>query len=283
MNKNIKEFLLVAVGATLMSAAMYFGMDPHSLAPGGVYGASVVLATLLPFPVGAISLVLNGILFTLAFKFLGSHYGAKTIFATIVFSGALIVFEKLFPNVEPLTDDILLDLLVGTVVSAIGLIIVLNQNASTGGTDIIASIIQKYTGWEFGKALMAVDILITLGASYFFGLKIGLYSLFAVIAYGVVIDYILEGFDKNKEMTIVTSKNEEVLNYIFEDLDRSATLYQAKGAYSNVPKEIIVTVLDRGSFVRLKNFMKDTDPTAFITVNETYEVLGEGYKDLSSQ
>lgn len=283
MNKNIKEFLLVAVGATLMSAAMYFGMDPHSLAPGGVYGASVVLATLLPFPVGAISLVLNGILFTLAFKFLGSHYGAKTIFATIVFSGALIVFEKLFPNVEPLTDDILLDLLVGTVVSAIGLIIVLNQNASTGGTDIIASIIQKYTGWEFGKALMAVDILITLGASYFFGLKIGLYSLFAVIAYGVVIDYILEGFDKNKEMTIVTSKNEEVLNFIFEDLDRSATLYQAKGAYSNVPKEIIVTVLDRGSFVRLKNFMKDTDPTAFITVNETYEVLGEGYKDLSSQ
>lgn len=283
MNKNIKEFLLVAVGATLMSAAMYFGMDPHSLAPGGVYGASVVLSTLLPFPVGAISLVLNGILFTLAFKFLGSHYGAKTIFATIVFSGALIVFEKLFPKVEPLTDDILLDLLVGTVVSAIGLIIVLNQNASTGGTDIIASIIQKYTGWEFGKALMAVDILITLGASYFFGLKIGLYSLFAVIAYGVVIDYILEGFDKNKEMTIVTSKNEEVLNFIFEDLDRSATLYQAKGAYSNVPKEIIVTVLDRGSFVRLKNFMKDTDPTAFITVNETYEVLGEGYKDLSSQ
>lgn len=283
MNKNIKEFLLVAVGATLMSAAMYFGMDPHSLAPGGVYGASVVLSTLLPFPVGAISLVLNGILFTLAFKFLGSHYGAKTIFATIVFSGALIVFEKLFPNVEPLTDDILLDLLVGTVVSAIGLIIVLNQNASTGGTDIIASIIQKYTGWEFGKALMAVDILITLGASYFFGLKIGLYSLFAVIAYGVVIDYILEGFDKNKEMTIVTSKNEEVLKFIFEDLDRSATLYQAKGAYSNVPKEIIVTVLDRGSFVRLKNFMKDTDPTAFITVNETYEVLGEGYKDLSSQ
>lgn len=283
MNKNIKEFLLVAVGATLMSAAMYFGMDPHSLAPGGVYGASVVLATLLPFPVGAISLVLNGILFTLAFKFLGSHYGAKTIFATIVFSGALIVFEKLFPNVEPLTDDILLDLLVGTVVSAIGLIIVLNQNASTGGTDIIASIIQKYTGWEFGKALMAVDILITLGASYFFGLKIGLYSLFAVIAYGVVIDYILEGFDKNKEMTIVTSKNAEVLNFIFEDLDRSATLYQAKGAYSNVPKEIIVTVLDRGSFVRLKNFMKDTDLTAFITVNETYEVLGEGYKDLSSQ
>lgn len=283
MNKNIKEFLLVAVGATLMSAAMYFGMDPHSLAPGGVYGASVLLATLLPFPVGAISLVLNGILFTLAFKFLGSHYGAKTIFATIVFSGALIVFEKLFPNVEPLTDDILLDLLVGTVVSAIGLIIVLNQNASTGGTDIIASIIQKYTGWEFGKALMAVDILITLGASYFFGLKIGLYSLFAVIAYGVVIDYILEGFDKNKEMTIVTSKNEEVLNFIFEVLDRSATLYQAKGAYSNVPKEIIVTVLDRGSFVRLKNFMKDTDPTAFITVNETYEVLGEGYKDLSSQ
>lgn len=283
MNKNIKEFLLVAVGATLMSAAMYFGMDPHSLAPGGVYGASVVLSTLLPFPVGAISLVLNGILFTLAFKFLGSHYGAKTIFATIVFSGALIVFEKLFPKVEPLTDDILLDLLVGTVVSAIGLIIVLNQNASTGGTDIIASIIQKYTGWEFGKALMAVDILITLGASYFFGLKIGLYSLFAVIAYGVVIDYILEGFDKNKEMTIVTSKNEEVLKFIFEDLDRSATLYQAKGAYSNVPKEIIVTVLDRGSFVRLKNFMKDTDPTAFITVNETYEVLGEGYKDLSSQ
>lgn len=283
MNKSIKEFFLVAVGATLMSAAMYFGMEPHSLAPGGVYGASVLLSSISNFPIGAISLILNGILFTLAFKFLGSHYGGKTIFATIVFSGALIVFEKLFPNVEPLTDDILLDLLVGTVASAIGLIIVLNQNASTGGTDILASMIQKYTGWEFGKALMFCDILITLGASYFFGLKIGLYSLFAVVAYGVVIDYILEGFDKNKEMTIITSKNDEVLNFIFEDLDRSATIYKAVGAFSNIERDVIVTVLDRSSFVRLKKFIKETDPHAFITVNETYEVLGEGYKDLSSQ
>lgn len=282
MIKQIKEFFLIAVGIFIMTTAMYFGMEPYHIAPGGVYGASVVISNMLNVKVGIVSLVLNILLFAAAFFWVGSSFGSKTIFASLGFSGLLIILEKMFPMIKPLTGDMLLDILTATTLNAIGIVIILNQGASSGGTDIIASIINKFTGIEFGKALMMCDIIITLGATLFFGIKIGLYSLFAVIAYSITIDYILDGFNENKEMTIISSKTDEIVEFIIINLDRSASIYPAIGAYTKNKKDIIVTIQDRQGFVKLKNFIKEVDPNAFITVNQTYEVLGEGYKDLNN-
>lgn len=281
MIKKVKEFLLIAVGIVIIAAAMYFGMEPYNIAPGGVYGASVVISNIFDVQTGFISLILNALLFIIAFLTLGKSFGAKTLFAALGFSGSLMILEVLFPEIEPLTGDMLLDILTATTLSAVGIVIILNQGASSGGTDIIAAIINKITGIEFGKALMICDMIITAGAMAFFGIKIGLYSLFAVIAYSVTIDYILDGFNENKEMTIISSKTDEIINFILVNLNRSASIYPAIGAYSKDKRDIIVTIQDRQGFVKLKNFIKDVDPYAFITVNQTYEVLGEGYKDLN--
>lgn len=281
MIKKVKEFLLIAVGIVIIAAAMYFGMEPYNIAPGGVYGASVVISNVFDVQTGFISLILNALLFIIAFLTLGKSFGAKTLFAALGFSGSLMILEVLFPEIEPLTGDMLLDILTATTLNAVGIVIILNQGASSGGTDIIAAIINKFTGIEFGKALMICDMIITFGAMFFFGIRIGLYSLFAVIAYSVTVDYILDGFNENKEMTIISSKTDEIINFILVNLNRSASIYPAIGAYSKDKRDIIVTIQDRQGFVKLKNFIKDVDPYAFITVNQTYEVLGEGYKDLN--
>lgn len=262
-----------------MAGASYFFMYPYNLAPGGVYGTSVVITSLLPIEIsiGSISLLLNILLFILAFKVLGPAYGGKSIIGALGYSFALIVFEKLYPIIEPVTGDILMDSLASCALSAIGIVIVLNQEASTGGTDIAAEILRKHTPLDFGKALMLIDAIITLSAAFIFGIRIGLYSMFSVVVYSMAIDYLLDGFNKIKTMTIVSKENDKIIDFIIKDLDRSATIYFAKGAYTDEEKEVISTTLDINSYVKLKNFIREIDPTAFITVSDQYEVLGEGY------
>lgn len=262
-----------------MAGASYFFMNPYNLAPGGVYGTSVVITSLLPFDIslGIISLLINLLLFILAFKVLGPSYGGKSILGALGYSFGLIVFETIYPNVDPVTGDILMDVLASCTLSAIGIVIVLNQEASTGGTDIAAEILRKYTPLDFGKALMLIDATITIAASLIFGIRVGLYSMFAVVTYSMAIDYLLDGFNKIKTITIVSKENDKIIDFIIDDLDRSATIYLAKGAYTNERKEVISTTMDINSYVKLKLFMKEVDPKAFITVADQYEVLGEGY------
>lgn len=262
-----------------MAGASYFFMSPYNLAPGGVYGTSVVITSLLPFDmaIGSVSLIINLLLFVLAFKVLGPSYGGKSILGALGYSVALIIIERLYPNVEPVTGDILMDVLASCTLSAIGIVIVLNQEASTGGTDIAAEVLRKYTPLDFGKALMLIDAIITIAASLIFGIRVGLYSMFAVVVYSMAIDYLLDGFNKIKTITIVSGENDKIIDFIIKDLDRSATIYFAKGAYTMEKREVISTTLDINSYVKLKNFIREVDPTAFITVSDQYEVLGEGY------
>ncbi len=277
--KRIKEPLFIIIGTFIMAGASYFFLHPYNLAPGGVYGTSVVLTKLLPgdIPIGNISLALNVLLFAIAFKVLGPSYGSKSILGALGYSFGLIIWENLFPVVEPVTGDILMDVLASCALSAMGLVLVLNQEASTGGTDIAAEVLRRYTPLDFGKALMIIDAIITIAASLVFGIRVGLYSIFAVVIYSSLVDYLLDGFNRIKTMTIVSHKNDEILDYIIKDLDRSATIYFAKGAYTKQEKEVISTTMDIASYIKLKNFIKDLDPTAFITVSDQYEVLGEGY------
>lgn len=281
MKKNIKEFILINIGLALVAVGIYYFLIPNNLAAGGVSGLSMVINHFVPqMPVGLLMLMMNVILFVVGIIFIGSSFGVKTIYSSFSLSGMIWILEGFFPIKGSLTGDIFLELIFGILIAGVGMAIVFLNNASTGGTDIIAKILNKYFHINIGKGVLMADFFITLAAAFAFGIKIGLYALLGVIINGFVIDFVIEGIETNKQVTIITTKMDIINAFIISELGRGATIYLAKGAYTNEEKEIIITVVDRKEFIRLRNFIKEVDHRAFITVNKVYETLGEGFKSL---
>lgn len=282
MKKLAYEYFMTTLGIVLVSAGMYFFLIPNNLAAGGVSGLGMIIGSLTGLPVGELMLMMNIILFIIAFIVLGTSFGIKTIYASLGISGMIWILERLYPLTTPLvSDELMLQLIFGILISGAGMGIVFNQNASTGGTDIIAKIINKFFPVDIGKAVLMSDFIITLFAAATFGIKLGLYALLGVIINGFVIDDIIEGMNICKNVIIISSKCEEIKAYIIHELERGATIYYAKGAYSDTPKEVITTVVGRKEFIKLRGFIKEIDREAFITVNNVHEIFGEGFKSIS--
>ncbi len=281
MDKKIQEYLLITIGMIMVAAGMYFFLIPNNLAVGGASGLAIVLHYFIPnISIGSLMIIINILLFIIGFIFIGSSFGVKTIYASLGISGSVLLFEKFFPMVEPITDDLLIQLFFGILISAVGMGIVFNQNASTGGTDIFAKILNKFLGIELGKGVLFSDFFITLMAGFAFGPELGMYALFGVIINGFLVDATIEGLNIYKEVNIVSDYNDTIKDYIVTNLERGATLYEAKGAFTDNRKEVLMTVVDRKDFIRLKNYIKDVDDKAFITVSHINEVLGDGFKNI---
>lgn len=282
MRETIKEYILITIGAILVAISVHFFLSPANLAAGGVSGIAIILYKFFPkIPIGLMMLVMNAILFVVGFIFIGNNFGAKTIYASLSLSGITWILEKLFPMKGPVVDDLFIVMIFGVLISGAGMALVFNQNASTGGTDIIAKILNKYMHLEIGKALLVSDFFITLGAAAVFGLLTGMYALLAVIVNGFAIDAVIQGFSTCMQVTIISEKGEKIKSYIIDELSRGVTLYKATGAYTGDSKEVIVTVVSRREFIRLKGYVSMLDKTAFVTVANTHEVLGEGFKDIT--
>lgn len=281
MNK-FKEYFLIALGVIMVGAGVYFFLIPHNIAAGGAAGLAIVLSKYLPLSEGTLMLAINFFLLVLGFLLIGPKFGLKTIVASLGTSGVVKVLEWLYPNPSSLSGDIMLEMFFGIIISAIGIGIVFNQGASTGGTDIIAKILNKFFGVDLGKGVLYSDLIITILAGFAFGAKIGLYSLFSVIINGVIIDFTIDGMNLNKEVTIVTNHPESITKFIHENLNKTCTLYHAQGGYSKRNFLVLVTILDRRSFVLLKNFIRDHDPDAFIWVKNSSEVIGLGFRSHSA-
>jgi uncharacterized membrane-anchored protein YitT (DUF2179 family) len=278
--KKTRHFVLLNLGLFLVAAGIYYFLVPNDFAAGGVSGLAMVINKYIPaLPIGALMLVMNFVLFIVAFFAIGKEFATKTVYSSFVLSGMIWALERFFPITSPITDDLFIQLIFGILISAIGMAIVFNQNSSTGGTDIIAKIINKFFHIPIGKAILMIDFVITLFAAAAFGPKIGMYSLLGVIINGLVIDNIIDGLNISKNVFILTKDVEKVENFILEDLQRSATVYYARGAYSKEDKEVISTVINNKEFIRLRNFIKETDKDAFITISNVHEVLGEGFKE----
>jgi uncharacterized membrane-anchored protein YitT (DUF2179 family) len=277
--KKIKHFVFLNSGLFLVAAGIYYFLVPSDLAAGGVSGiAMVVNHYFSSIPVGALMLFMNFILFVISFLVVGKDFATRTVYSSFVMSGMIMALERFFPIHKPLTDDIFIQLIFGILMSGIGMAIVFNQNSSTGGTDIIAKIINKYFHVPIGKAILSVDFIVTLSAAMTFGIKIGMYSLLGVIINGLVIDNVIQGLNTSENVVIITSESEKIKNYIINTLERGATIYIAKGAYTNKEKEVIATILNQKEFIRLRGYIRDIDPRAFITVSKVHEALGEGFK-----
>lgn len=279
---NIKDFILITLGVLLVAISIVYFFEPNNITAGGISGLAIIVNNYMPnIPLGIIMLIMDVILYIVAFLIIGSKFGGKSIYASIVLSGFIYIFEKFLPfNV---TNDLMLATVVGTLISALGLAIVFNSNASTGGTDIIAKILNKFLHIDIGKGLLMVDFLVTLLGAITFGINQGLYSVLAVIANGFAIDKVIAGFNVCKEVTIISPKNNEISKFILDDLGRGCTFIHGVGGFTGKDTTLLYTILGRSEFIKLKRFIADIDKYAFITVGEVHEVMGEGFKEISDE
>jgi uncharacterized membrane-anchored protein YitT (DUF2179 family) len=279
--KKFKEYILITIGFILVSLSLELFLVPNKIAAGGVSGIAIIINSLFPvLDVGALMLIMNVILFIVAFIVIGNKFGGKSIYASLGLSGVIWVMDKFHLYNYVLTKDLMLASIFGTLLNGIGMAIVFNQNASTGGTDILAKILNRFFHMDIGKSLLAVDFIVTLFAAVAFGADVAMYSLLCVIMNGFVIDNVIGGINTAKEVMVISSKVSDISKYIIEELDRGCTIFHGTGGYSSKQTNILYTVLHRRQFIKLKKFIKEVDSRAFITVSESHEVLGEGFKDI---
>ena len=277
--KRFKEYILITIGFLLTAIAFEYFFFSNSIASGGVSGLALIMKEIFNIDPGLVMIICNIVLFILAFIFLGGSFGVKSAYAAFGLSITMSIIEK-FTTPVPITDNLVLATIFGSVIIALGAVIIFNQGASTGGTSIIAKLLSEYFNINIGVALLIVDSLIIILATFTFGIELGLFGLIGVYLSSTLIDKFIDGFSECKQVFIFTQKEELVSKYIIKDVDRGCTIFKGKGGYTKKENVVILTVLDRKQFIKLKKFMKTEDPTAFITVNEASEVLGQGFRTL---
>ncbi|MBU5470851.1 YitT family protein [Falcatimonas sp. MSJ-15] len=275
---KLKEYSMLTIATILLVVGVYVFKFPNNFSFGGVTGISVILAKVFHLSAGTYNFIINVALLVLGFIFLGASFGIKTVYVSLLSSLGLSALEKFFPMSHPLTSQPVLELVFAIVLPALSAAILFNMDASGGGTDIIAMILKKYTHFDIGMALFLVDFLITLAAFIVFDPETGLFSFCGLMAKSLVIDSAIENINLCKYFTIICNNPEPICDFIHTELDRSATVYQAQGAYSHQNKSVILTVMRRSQAVELRNFVKKTEPTAFIMITNSSEIIGKGFR-----
>jgi uncharacterized membrane-anchored protein YitT (DUF2179 family) len=278
MKFNLKRFVYINIGLLIMTVGLYFFLMPSNLAVGGATGLAMILNYLIPsIPMGIILATLNVILFIVAFVAIGKDFGGYTIYSSFAFSAMIAIFEYIIPMKAPFTDDLFINLIFGILISGVGMGIVFNEDASTGGTDIIAKIINKYTGIAMGKSLLISDFLIVVFASFVYGARLGMYALLGIVINSFVIDKIISGFNVKMNMMIISKELDSINDFILNEIGRGTTIYIAIGGYSKEEKRIINTIVSRDEYVRIRDYIRSVDNKAFISVSHITEVEGEGF------
>lgn len=276
---EIKTFLLVTFGTFLMAVGIYFFKFPNNFSTGGVSGISILLGKVVPFLSPAVTMwAINVILLIIGFLFLGRGFGVMTAYCSMLLSALTWLFERLFPMEGPFTDQPFLELCFAMMLPAVGSAILFNCNASSGGTDIVAMILKKFTNLDIGKALLLSDFLIAFSSCFVFGIKTCLFSLLGLIIKAFMVDSVIESINLCKYFSIVTAHPDEICAYIIHEMKRSSTVLDAVGAYSHEDKKIILVACRRGEAVRLRQHIKSVDPKAFMFITNTSEIIGKGFR-----
>lgn len=274
----IKEYLLVTFSTLLIIVGVYFFKFPNNFTFGGVTGLSVVVSSLAPVSPSTVNFIVNMLLLVLGFFFLGKNFGLKTVYSSTLLSVGLSVLEKIYPMSKPLTDEPMLDLVFAIALPAFGSAILFNIGASSGGTDIVAAIVKKYSGSDIGRALLFSDLLITLSACFVFDIKTALFSLLGLMVKSLVIDGVIENINLCKYFNVICSNPEPICNFIIQKLHRGATVFEAQGAFSHNKKFIIMSAMRRPQALLLRQYIKSVEPTAFILISNTSEIIGKGFR-----
>ena len=277
MKSKLKNFSLLTISTLIMAVGIYFFKFTNNFTFGGITGIAVLVAKFLPISASDFSFVVNILLLIIGWIVLGKSFAEKTAYSTILLSVSLSLLERIYPMSHPLTNEPLLELIFAILLPALGSAILFNIGASSGGTDVIAMILKKYTSVDIGKGLMISDLIFTLAGFLVFNVKTGLYSLFGLIMRSALIDNFIESFNRSKYFHVVTSNATCICDFIQNDLQRGATIVNATGAFTGDDKYIILTVLSPSQAVKLRNFIKEHDPKAFLLVSNTSEIIGKGF------
>lgn len=275
--EELKSYGIITFGVILVAIALVYFYAPNNLAAGGLSGVALIINHLIPgITMGGMLFVGNAILYIIAFLIIGPEFGLKTIYASFGLSVIIWFMEKFF-SAKAITNDLMLASIFGTILVAVGMAIVFNENASTGGTDIIAKILNKYTTFNIGMSLLMVDFLVTLLAGLIFGLDTGFYALLCVIVNGPMIDKLIAMFNAKKQVTVVSNKNNEIAKYIKNTLERGCTHLKCANPNEGKDKEVIYTVLEKREIGKLKEFIQSIDEDAFVTISHIEDVMGKGF------
>ncbi len=276
---SAREFLLLTLGTAIIAAGVYFFKFPNNFSTGGVTGLAVVAAHYIPWlSQGMTVLVLNLLLLAVGLLVLGRSFGTKTAYCTVLMSLMISGLELVAPMTRPLTNQPLMELFFAVMLPALGSALLFNIGASSGGTDIVAMVLNKYTHINIPIALFATDILIALAAWPAFGVEIALLSVFGLLIKSVSMDSVLESLNLRKYFNIVTENPEPIRKYITEKLSRSATIFHGQGAFSGQPRTLLLVAVDRRQAVQLRLFVREVDPHAFMTITGTSEIIGKGFR-----
>ena len=279
VGKVIKEYALLTLGTVIMVIGIYFFKFPNNFSTGGVTGIAVVLSRYLPSLSRAdIVMAINIALLGLGLAVFGKNFAGKTVYVSLLMSGLTWVLERAIPMSAPMTSQPLLELVFAVALPAVGSAILFNIDASSGGTDIVAMVLRKYTSLDIGKALMCSDLLITLMACVAFGMETGLFSILGLLMKSLLVDMVLENINTHKYFHIITTKPEEIEAYITGTLRRGATELHGEGAYTHEGRTVLLTVMKRHEAVLLRRYVKQVDPHAFVLIINTGEIVGKGFR-----
>ncbi len=280
--KQLKEYTWLTLATLMTAAGIYFFKFPNHFSTGGVSGLAVILGHYFPqVTPGTFVMVINVLLLILGFAVLGKGFGGKTAYVSLLMSGATWLLERIVPMSAPMTEQPFVELIFAVSLPAVGSAILFNLDASSGGTDIVAMILRKFTSLDIGKALLCSDLIITLMAFVAFGPTTGLFSILGLVIKSLLVDMVLENINTHKYFHIITTRPQEIEAYITDKLKRGATEMRGEGVYTHEDRTVVMTVMTRREAVLLRRHVRAVDPQAFVLIMNTGEIVGKGFRGVN--
>ena len=278
----VKEWLLITLGIVFLTVGVYFFKFPNNFSTGGVSGLSVILAHYIPsMTPGTFVTVINVLLLLLGFAVFGRSFGMRTTYASLLFSGLTWLLERVLPMQAPMTSQPLLELIFAVSLPAVGSAILFNLDASSGGTDIVAMVLKKFTNLNIGRALMCSDCIITVMACVAFGMETGLFSILGLLMKSLLVYMVLENINTHKCFHIITAHPETIQDVFVKNLHRGDTALQGEGVFTHEGRTVLLTVVNRHEAILLRKYIKAVDPTCFLLITNTGEIIGKGFRGVN--
>lgn len=269
----VREFSIITFATIIVAAAVFFFLIPSHVSVGSISGLAIVLGNFVPLNISSITFILNIFLLIAGFLFIGREFGAKTVYTSFLLPIVLAVLEFIFPENQSITNDAFLDVLCYIFVVSIGLAMLFNRNASSGGLDIVAKFLNKYLHMELGKAMSLAGMCVALSSALVYDKKIVVLSILGTYLNGIALDHFIFGFNVKKRVCIISEYEKEIREFILHHLHSGATIYEAVGAYDGKPRTEIITIVDKNEYVTLMNYVLKMDPNAFVTVYTVNEII----------
>ena len=273
--EQLSDFLMITAGTIICAAAVYFFLLPSHITVGSISGLALIISNFVPLPISAITMVLNVGLLIVGFLLIGLDFGAKTVYTSILVPAVLWVLELLFPDNQSIMEDPFLDMFCFLFIVSIGQTMLFMKNASSGGLDVVAKLLNKFFRMELGKAVSVAGMCVALSSAFLYDAKTVMLSVLGTYLNGIVLDHFIFGFDQKRRVCIMSSKLDELRDFIINELHSGATIYESIGAYDNAPRREIIVIVNKAEYSRLMTHVEKTDPKAFITV---YAVSAVSYQ-----